>query len=606
MRVALLYPPPWKTPDVGQAPDPRDGPPEDFREGDLDSDFFQIPYGLLSLAAQALRAGHRVKVFNLSALPWSQVLDVVSRLESEVVGLSCWTANRRGVALVADAIKSVRPSTHVTIGGPHATALPGAMLHHHASIDTVIEAEGEATFLELLERIEAGRDLSDLPGAWTRDADGERRGPARPAIRDLDALVSPHRLFATHIVMTSRGCPWACTFCGAEASWGRGFRGRSVPQVLDDLEQALRQVPTRMLLIKDDTFTANRRRALDICRGIRQRRLNFLWSCDTRVDVLGDELLREMRLAGCERLSLGVESGSPKVLSAINKKITVEQIRESTELARRYGIRTRYYMMLGNRGETRQTFGETLEFLEAARPHQYIFSCLSIYPGTTDFDDAVKAGWLTPEVYFEGKFQELKAPFDASPELTRTMNQWFEDHRGVRVVYRPSIEDATSVLSALGTEHHAAHVDLASTLLDAGRLDQAELHLGRGLDLGYPAPGIIYNSLAVIAWRRGDFEGMKQQLVNAARVDPQHHVLLNNAKAARDWFSAGCKGSLRLEHDHDFLLYERTSQPMLPGPLPERWQDWDLYNAVTPCWPEGAGETSQVVVEPRRLQILGS
>ena len=193
--------------------------------------------------------------------------------------------------------------------------------------------------------------------------------------------------------MTSRGCPWACTFCGAEASWGRGFRGQSVPYVLDALEKAVARAPVKMIQIKDDTFTTNRKRVLELCRGIREREPPAsLWSCDTRVDVLGDELLREMRLAGCERLSLGVESGSQKILDAIDKKITVDEIIESTELAKKYGIKVRYYMMLGNRGETRETFDETLRFLERAKPHQYIFACLSVYPGTRDYDAAVEAG----------------------------------------------------------------------------------------------------------------------------------------------------------------------------------------------------------------------
>ena len=133
--------------------------------------------------------------------------------------------------------------------------------------------------------------------------------------------------------MTSRGCPWQCTFCGAETTWGRGFRGRSVPKVLDDLEHALARVPVRILLIKDDTFTTHKNRVVELCHGIRERKLNFLWSCDTRVDVLSDELLREMRLAGCQRLSLGVESGSPAILQAINKKIPVDKSVASTELA---------------------------------------------------------------------------------------------------------------------------------------------------------------------------------------------------------------------------------------------------------------------------------
>src|SRR5579863_10355490 len=158
MRIALLYPPPWKIPMPGESADASgDGPPSEYAEGDLDGDFFQTPYGLFVLGAQALREGHQVKVMNLSAFAWSRVEEVVRALDADVFGLSCWTANRRGVALVASAIKAEHPRAHVVVGGPHATPLAREMLAHHPQIDTVAVGESELTFLELLRRIEAGR-----------------------------------------------------------------------------------------------------------------------------------------------------------------------------------------------------------------------------------------------------------------------------------------------------------------------------------------------------------------------------------------------------------------------------------------------------------------
>jgi hypothetical protein len=331
-----------------------------------------------------------------------------------------------------------------------------------------------------------------------------------------------------------------------------------------------------MIQIKDDTFTTNKKRVLELCRGIRARNIRFLWSCDTRVDVLSDELLREMRLAGCERLSLGVESGAPKILAQIDKKITVDKIVESTELAKKYGIKVRYYMMLGNRGETAETFRQTLAFLERARPHEFIFSCLSIYPGTRDFDDAEKAGWLDREVYFTGDFQELKTPFDASEEDTALMNAWFKDHSGLRPMFREGVRECRAVLERLG-DHHAAHMDLAGACIREGLLDEAERHARRAMELGYPAPGLVLNDLAVIAKLRGDVVGMMDRFSEAAKIDPQHFVLIRNVNAARGWFAQGgpAKGMpLALEAKHDFQLLERTVQPTLPGPLPETFAEW--------------------------------
>jgi radical SAM superfamily enzyme YgiQ (UPF0313 family) len=418
--------------------------------------------------------------------------------------------------------------------------------------------------------------VADIDGLAYRENGTVKLGGHRSSISDLDSLASPHDYFDTHILMTSRGCPWACTFCGAETTWGRGFRGQSVGYVLEALANASARLPVKMIQIKDDTFTTNKKRVVELCRGIRERKLNFFWSCDTRVDLLTEPLLREMRLAGCERLSLGVESGSPEILKNIDKKITVEEIIESTELAKRFGIRVRYYMMLGNRGETAETFQQTLDFLERARPHQYLFSCLSIYPGTRDFDDAEKAGWLKREVYFSEKFQELKTPFDASEADTLLMNRWFSENSGLHELYEEGVAEYQMILERLG-DYHAAHMDVGGAYVRAGELELGERHVKRALELGYPLPGLAYNYLACIACTRGDVDGMMAHFSHAAKIDPQHFVLIQNVNRARAWFKEGGPSRrlpLSLLARHDFQLLERTVQPTLPGPLPLNFAEW--------------------------------
>jgi len=576
LKIALLYPPPWKIAAPGAPPYAKDGPPSGYREGDLDADFHQTPYGLFALGAAAIRAGHHVKVLNLSSYPWTKVEEIVSALDADIFGMSCWTANRRGVRLVADLIKEKHPRSHVVVGGPHATPLGPELLHHYTSVDTVCVGESDVTFLELATRIANNERTQGVFGTVYRDGDRIVTAPARKNVADLDELASPHLWFDTHILMTSRGCPWACTFCGAETSWGRGFRANSIDYVLDAIASVIERLPVKMIQIKDDTFTTNKKRVLALCKEMQKRKLRFFWSCDTRVDLLSDELLREMRLAGCQRLSLGVESGSQRILDLIDKKITVDEILESTNLAKKYGIKVRYYMMLGNRGETRQSFEETLAFLERAAPHEYVFSCLSVYPGTRDFHDAEKAGWLDREVYFTGDFQELKTPFDASDEDMRVMNEWFYANSGLRVGHKDGVTEYRAILERLG-EYHSAHMDLGAALYHEGDLEGAERHVRRALELGYPCPGLAYNHLACFAKARGDIDAMMDLFTTAAKTDPQHWVLIQNVNAARAWFKAsGPSRGLPLELvvRHDFQLLERTAQPTLPGPVPENFAEW--------------------------------
>jgi radical SAM superfamily enzyme YgiQ (UPF0313 family) len=592
MKVVLLYPPPWKIAGEGEPPYKDGGPPAGYRDGDLDPDFHQIPYGLLSLGAQAIRAGHQVKVLNLSSFPWTKVDEAISKLDADVFGLSCWTANRRGVAFTTALIRERWPNAHVVVGGPHATPLAKEMLAHTPSIDTVCLGESEVSFAEVLLRAAAKQSTAGIAGTIARGPDGLVEGPERRNIAELDRLACPHDYFATHIVMTSRGCPWQCTFCGAETTWGRGFRGHTIPYVVDMLETALAKLPVKMIQVKDDTFTANKKRALDICKGIRERGLRFLWSCDTRVDVLTPELLREMRLAGCQRLSLGVETGSPKILAQIDKKITVDDILEAAQMAKDVGIKVRFYMMLGNRGETEQTFKETLAFLERAKPHEYLFSCLSIYPGTVDFHDAEKAGWLDRESYFTQDFQELKTPFDASEADAKLMSDWFEKNRGIREGFHETTADYERILEHLG-DCDMAHLDLGGAYFREQRFDLAEVHVRRALDLGVPVPGLALNYLACIAAARGNLRDMEDFFMQASKVDPQHWVLIRNVQTVRKWYQDDGptkKLPLFLLGRHDFQLLERTLQPTLPGPLEGDLGSWD---------------TAPKPVEPRAYKVAG-
>jgi len=606
VRIALIYPPPWKIPGHGEPlPAGGDGPPPDYQPGDLDADFFQTPYGLFSLGAQALRAGHQVKVLNLSGFSWTKVEEVVRSLDAELFGMSCWTSNRRGVALVASAIKRHHAQAHVLIGGPHATPLGREMLEHYSDIDTVSVGESEATFMDLVARLESGQAPLGIPGTLYRVGNSVVAAPGRASIHDL---ASPHEYFDTHIVMTSRGCPWQCTFCGAETTWGRGFRAQSVHYVLDALEKAIARLSVKMVQIKDDTFTTNKKRVLELCRGIRQRKLQFLWSCDTRVDVLSEDLLLEMRLAGCQRLSLGVETGSATILENINKRITVEKIEAAAAMAKRVGIQVRFYMMLGNRGETEQTFQETLRFLARVRPHQYIFSCLTIYPGTEDFQQAEREKWLDREVYFRERFQEFKVPFDAGEELTLLLNGWFEKNKGLQECYREGVAEYRAILAHLG-EYHAAHLDLGGAHFRAGDIDAAEFHVRRALELGTPVPGLALNYLACVAFARGDVAGMQDCFLKAARLDPQHLVLIENVQATRAWFKAhGPERGLPLVlvGKHDFQLFERTAQPALPGPLSEDYAVWEAPTTMATSV-EGHEPVERIVgsVVDRQRQPIG-
>jgi radical SAM superfamily enzyme YgiQ (UPF0313 family) len=570
MRIALIYPPPWKISAPGEEPDRSgDGPPgprlisANVEEGD----FLEVPQGVLSLAAQAIRAGHDVTVLNLSNFAWRDVEVVIGNTPAELYGLSCFTANRRGAALVASLIRRTHPTAHITVGGPHVTPLPAETLRHWPDVDTVVMGEGELTFLELIRQLEAGLEAKGIAGTAWRESDGAVVGEPRNRIDELDSLAAPLDYFPTHVLITSRGCPGRCTFCGSRSMWGAKVRFHSVDYVLRCIERAVREYGITTLAIKDDSFTVRRDRAIAICRGIRDRGLRILWACDTRADMLDDELVREMRLAGCQRLSLGVESGCPRILEAMRKNVTPEQVLEATRLAKRYGLEVRYYVILGSRGETDETVEQTMRLSREGAPAGTSYSPLGIYPGTEEFEALSASTGATTDVFFSGE-GAVHYLHEIVPGGQKRMHRWWAKCAKPQV----GVYTAAECESALGLlpDCAAAHLDLGAAYLRAGKVHQAEEHIRRAVDLGYPVPSIAFAYFGAIALARGSVEGLKAWYDEAMRADPAPVVVVNYGAVQRWLGAGGPKSGKRLElvAGHPFAPSSVASvrQPTAPGP----------------------------------------
>jgi len=535
LRIILIYPPPW------QIPSPGDtllgmpfGPPRDKNDCNLDGDFRVITYGLLTIAAQAKRAGHDVSVYNLSTCPWRDVVSFIAETEADVYGISAFTANRRGMGAVAALIRQRHPKAHITAGGPFVTALPLDTLRYFRDIDTAVIGEGEETFMELLECLGTGRPAVGIPGTAWRNGEEVAVGPTRPRIKDLDTLASPFDYFTSYIVMTSRGCPSKCTFCGSFTTWGKKLRFHSAESSLDTFKKALARLPVPFIAIKDDTFTAHRRRTIAICDAIIESKMNFMWSCDTRVDCLDDELLRKMRLAGCQVISLGVESGSPEILKTMRKETTPEMVLEATRSAQKYGMYVRHYMILCNRGETPETIQQSNDLIKAGRPNRYFFGALSFYPGTEDWEILCEQQGLTPEIFFRNDFKELSVAANRHKELQDVLLHVVCDI-GAIYGFSYTVEEREAVVDRL-PYLHSVHVELANAYFRAGRLDEAASALNRAEELGFPIGDIIYNQRACIALARSEVGNALTLLERAFQSYPHQSVMknLNNLRAWAD------------------------------------------------------------------------
>lgn len=382
-------------------------------EGDLKTSGATLlpPLGPAYVAAAARAAGHSVRVM---LLPHSR--GAVDRARKaardwtpDVLGINSFIGSFHLCLDIAREVKEAVPGCRVVVGGPHASAISSVHLAHPC-VDVVVIGEGEITFCRLLQAWAAGKGPEGIEGLAYRDARGAVAVSAeRPLIRSLDTVPMP--AVDAHLVdewfpkdyslgdrraaglVSSRGCPFGCTYCGSKVVWGRSWRGHSGSRVVAEMNRFRREHGITAFVFYDDTLTGDRRRTLEFCEALlREREADYLWCGNTRVDRVDPELLALMRKAGCQLISYGVESGSQRLVDRVQKGVTMEQNRRALEWTRQAGIQVSLTLMIGLPTETREETKQTIRFALEARPDFVSFNIAAPLFGTEMMADALRNG----------------------------------------------------------------------------------------------------------------------------------------------------------------------------------------------------------------------
>lgn len=393
-----------------------------------DRDNSRIPIGLYILATILIERQDEVCLENYALWTYSLTLDDIVEKRPDLVGISCYTANRHVVMSLCCDIKARLPHARIVLGGPHPTPLYEQILGFYEAVDYVAVGESERAFPDLVSRLKFGVSLEGIKGiAYRVDDRIIYNGPA-PVIENLDDIPIPARYFKYHLVSTSRGCPGNCSFCASGAIWGRRVRYRSPRHVLDEIDLLINKQGVERIVFKDDTFTTRKNRLIQILQAMMERKYEIPWSCDTRVDFVTEEKLYWMKKAGCRRISYGVESGAEAILKEIGKQISVSRIKKTAALSRKFAIPMRFYLIVGKLGETNETLGQTLNLIKETRPTACFFSRLNIAPGTRICDALVKTGLLKPDVWVTHPsaliYPDLNPPVKSFPNYHRLINTY--------------------------------------------------------------------------------------------------------------------------------------------------------------------------------------
>ncbi len=358
------------------------------------------PLGLAYLASM-IRDEHDVRIIDSNVLDYG-VDDVRRELKSfypDVVGITSSTPSIYEAYRVARAAKSLRDDCVVVMGGPHVTFLPEEAITESGSVDVVVLGEGEETFRELVDTIDHGGSLDSVRGIEYRKGDKTVVTKPRPFIRDLDKIPLPsfdmlpvekYELQGVRYmpVISSRGCPFKCSFCASSRLFGGCWRGRSPKNVVDEVRLIHDKFGIKNIEFVDDTFTLNGKRAEEICDEILREGIDISWGASSRVDTINRKLAEKMRRAGCWIVYLGIESASQKILNAMGKKITINQIVEAVKTLKDVGIQILGSFILGFPEETIETAEQTIAFAKKLDLDYAQFSILTPYPGTPVYEYA--------------------------------------------------------------------------------------------------------------------------------------------------------------------------------------------------------------------------
>ena len=402
-----------------------------------------VSLGLASIAGVLEARGHEVHIFNgdlyttqgcggestlSQAIPslqdehpaYLRLRKVLRQMCPEAVGITSMTAEFPSACTVACIVREECSAVPVIIGGVHPTLIPGEVIANDL-FDYVVIGEGEETAAALFDVLGSGGIPETVAGIGYRRAGVVVRTGERPLIENLDALPLPsyrglidrqdHITADLGGVITSRGCPYLCLYCASKALWTRRVRFRSIERVLEEISGLYRD-GVRLFRLHDDTFTIKEDRVRVFCDGMKAFP-GARWSCDTRVDLLGNSLALHMRAAGCYQVNVGIESGSERIRSFFAKNVDVARARQLARTLQRYGIRVTAYFMAGFPTETGPELDETIALARVLSPDIPLFSVFTPYPGTELWDSLRQEGKI-PEQPDYGSFFHHSAAMNFS------------------------------------------------------------------------------------------------------------------------------------------------------------------------------------------------
>lgn len=331
-----------------------------------------------------------------------QLIQRILDIKPAVAAITCLTAFYKETVSLSLELKENKITT--IIGGPHPTFLPYRTLVE-SQADYVICGEGEIPLLDLV-RNNFRND--NVQGVYSLDNLKNEHHAVMKAkiVENLDDLpfpdweqMNPHdypkaphgaviRGFPVGVIVSSRGCPYECTFCAAPKFCDRKIRFRTPENVVEEIEYLIKNFKIKEVHFEDDNLTFNADHVENICRLLIEKKIRINWACPNgiRADKINPEIIQLMKDSGCYYFAYGIESANAQILKNIKKKESIESIENAIEMADRAGISTQGFFIFGLPGETRETIEENINFALKSKLSRAQFIILDVLPGSELWD----------------------------------------------------------------------------------------------------------------------------------------------------------------------------------------------------------------------------
>ncbi len=400
------------------------------------------PSDLMYLAAVAEKAGLEAKIAD-----YSQGGDFEADLRDfkpDYLVVNVATPTFKNDINAFTIAKEICPNI-VTIGkGAAFFTVAFEVMYFAKDLDVIIYGEAEETLREILE----GKPYSNILGIYYRDDLRVKFTGARPFIEDLDSLPFPARHLVDNsiyrrpdtgevqgVIKVSRGCPFHCFFCLATPVSGAKVRKRSPQNIVDEIRECVEKYGIRNFVFWSDIFNIDKAWVMELCQLIIDSGLDIVWSANTRADTADEEMAEMMYKSGCRLVSIGVESGSQEMLDHIGKKITLDDVRLTVRIFKKFGIKIYNYFVIGLPWETEETVEDTIDFAIELDSDFISFYTATPLPGTKFYDYAKEHNLIDSETSFRSAYF-----YPSVNAHSLTKNQIFKLHkRAVRKFYlRPA------------------------------------------------------------------------------------------------------------------------------------------------------------------------